>query len=504
MKFFREFRPLCLMILASTIAVSQNRDEKETVHSNFSTIEENLITTGVLSLHNQKISYQAETGVLPVLGKEEDTIAQMSFTAYFQKDEENRPVTFLFNGGPGSSTLWLHVGSFGPKRVRIEDTDHPQAPYVLHENPYSLLDVSDLVFIDAPGTGFGRVKKGKEKELFGIDQDASAFAGFVQNFLTRYQKWNVPKFIFGESYGTLRAVLLAEALQQKYSIDVNGVILLSQILDYNNTIDGPDPEWGNGRAYQLALPTYAATAWYHHKIPDRPDDLEGFLREVEHFSMNDYALALNRGRLLDAKSFDEVAERIHNYTGLPVEYIKKANLRVKGNQFRQQLLSKEELGIGNLDTRFSGPIFNPLAEKIQNDPQSDAISSAYVSLFNDYVSKELKFGKLQPYRIRLYDHSEVDWDWKHKGNFGRVNGMGDLARTMKKNPQLKIFMLGGYYDIATPYFEALYELDQLPISEELFKNISHQLYPSGHMVYVNDEFAEKLADDVRHFINQNQ
>lgn len=491
------------VLFFSTAVFSQEKDSLD-----FSRIQENATTKGSLTLKGSKIQYRTTIGVLPILDKsEQDTLAQISFTAYVKEqmgEISKRPITFIFNGGPGSSTLWLHMGSFGPKRVHIEGTEHPRAPYELKDNAYSLLDVSDLVFIDAPGTGFGRVKKGHEKEFYGIDQDAAAFAKFVRNFLTLENRWNTPKFIFGESYGTLRAVLLASALQEKYSIDVNGVILLSQILDYNNTIDGPDPEYGNGRAYQLALPTYAATAWYHHKIPNRPEDLPGFLKEVEDFAMTEYALALNKGRHLDSQTFNKIAEKLHRYTGLSIGYIKKANLRIKGNQFRQQLLLEDGKGIGNLDTRFRGPILNPLAEKMTNDPQSDAISSAYVSLFNSYVLNDLNYGKFRSYRTSLYGHGDVDWDWEHKGNFGRVNVMGDLAKTMKKNNQLKVLMMGGYYDIATPYFEAVYELDQLPIPKALFANISYQLYASGHMVYVNDEFAEKLAADVRTFINENK
>lgn len=503
MRIFRFSLFLMGILFFSTLVFSQEKDSLD-----FPKIQENTTTQGSLSLKGSTIHYRTTIGVQPILDKsEQDTIAQISFTAYVREqagEASKRPVTFIFNGGPGSSTLWLHMGSFGPKRVHIEGTEHSRAPYQLRDNAYSLLDVSDLVFIDAPGTGFGRVKKGQEQEFYGIDQDAAAFAKFVRNFLTEENRWNAPKFIFGESYGTLRAALLASVLQESYSIDVNGVILLSQILDYNNTIDGPDPEYGNGRAYQLALPTYAATAWYHHKLPNRPDDLRSFLNQVEDFAMTKYALALNKGRHLDARTFDEIAEKLHEYTGLPVAYIKKANLRIKGNQFRQQLLSEEGKGIGNLDTRFQGPILNPLAEKMSNDPQSDAISSAYVSLFNTYVLNDLNYGKLRSYRTSLYGHGSVDWDWEHKGNFGRVNVMGDLAKTMKKNDRLKVLMIGGYYDIATPYFEAIYELDQLPLPKALFANISYKLYESGHMVYVNDEFAEKLATDVRAFIRENK
>ncbi len=464
----------------------------------------NSSTTGSVTVDGQKIAYKAVAGVMPIVDatNEEDTTAKMGYVAYFKDgvtNLSNRPVTFLYNGGPGSATLWLHMGSFGPKRVVIDGTSHMHgAPYELVNNDYSLLDASDLVFIDMPGTGFGRIVKGKESSYYGIDQDAAAFAQFVQSFITQYNRWNSPKFLFGESYGTLRSAVLANVLQNRYSIDVNGVILLSQILSYANSVDGPSRDPGNNTPYELALPTYAATAWYHKKLPAQHSDLNAFLKDVEHFAMNDYALALNKGGKLDQPTFDKVANQLNQYTGLPVSYIKKANLRIDGGEFRQQLQLDSDLATGRLDTRFSGPTIDPLAQRAFSDPQSDAISGAYVALLNDYMRNDLKYGGNSVYRPSVY--GRANWDMKHMGSSGAPNVMGDLASAMKGNPKLQVLLTTGYYDLATPFYEGVYELEQLPIPASLHKNIHFAFYESGHMVYLHVPSLKKLHEDVKKFI----
>src|SRR5215472_18783664 len=313
----------------------------------------------------------------PKEAKDTPPVARMFYVAYFKKEakSEDRPITFFYNGGPGSSTVWLHMGSLGPKHVVTSgDTHLPGAPYKLVENQYSLLDASDLVFIDMPGTGFGRlVGKDAEKAFWGVDEDANAFARFIVHFLTKYNRWNSPKFIFGESYGTTRSAVLADILQNKQSVDLNGVILLSQIFNFTTDIDGPQGNPGVDLPYVLALPTYAATAWYHKKLPNQPPALEPFLKEVEDFATGPYAHALALGTDLTQDD--------------------------------------QDLTTGRLDTRFSGPHLNPLSENAEYDPQSSAISSAYVSLFNDYVRKELKYGEGQTYLPQAL-FGTFEWDLK--------------------------------------------------------------------------------------------
>ena len=433
--------------------------------------------------------------------------ASMFYVAYFKDGESpsNRPVTFLYNGGPGSSTMWLHMGAFGPRRIVTEDHAHsPPAPYQLVNNDYSLLDASDLVFIDAPGTGFSRVTPGAEKDFLGADQDVHAFSEFIMQFLSKYGRWNSPKYLFGESYGTPRSANLINVLETKDSTDFNGVILLSQILNYDNSPGRPRNNPGIDIGYELALPTYAATAWYHHKLPNAGQSLESLLTEVEHFAITDYARALRAGSELSADQRDAIAAKLHDYTGLPVAYIKKADLRIDGGQFEQSLQGDADLTTGRLDTRFSGPTLDPLSERADYDPQSAAIGSAYVSAFNDYVRKDLHYGMAMTYKPSGSFYRT--WDFRHQppgAPFAlpqALNVMPDLANAMKYNPNLKICLNGGYFDLATPFYEGMYEMAHLPMPKKLQANIEYHYYESGHMVYAHIPALKELHDNVAAFI----
>ena len=488
-------------------------------------------TQGSVAVGGQRIAYTAVAGTLTVgatdsqdaqLGldgkpqpgsqlalsdpkeaKDAAPVARIFYVAYFKKDAkaEDRPVTFFYNGGPGSSTVWLHMGSLGPKHVVTDGDQHqPAAPYKLVDNADSLLDASDLVFIDMPGTGFGRLI-GKDAGLafWGVDQDASAYARFIARFISKYNRWNSPKYLFGESYGTTRSAVLAEILQNRKDIDLNGVILLSQIFNFTTDIDGPGENPGVDLPYMLALPTYAATAWYHQKLPQRPTALEPFLKDVEEFAMGPYSHALALGTDLSQQEKQQVAEKLHEYIGLPVAYLLKANLRVSGGEFTKELLDDQGLTTGRLDTRFSGPSLNPLSQQAEYDPQSSAISSAYVALFNDYVRRDLKFGEGQTY-LSSAQFGGTHWDMSHHGGPTSLNVANDLANALKTNPRLKIMVNGGYYDLATPFFAAAYEEKHLPIPQSLAKNIEYDWYESGHMVYISDASLHQLHDRVAAFI----
>jgi carboxypeptidase C (cathepsin A) len=477
---------------------------------------------GSVTVGGNVINYDAFAGTLVVHPKDWDDVPQnadpdpknrgpeasMFYVAYFKSDNKGapRPLTFLYNGGPGSSTVWLHMGAFGPRRVvTADDTHTAAAPYSVVNNEYSLLDVTDLVFVDAPGTGFSRLSgKDREKAFYGVDQDAQAFADFISQFLAKYGRWNSPKYLFGESYGTTRSAVLANILETERDVDFNGVILLSQILNFSLDSDFPDFNPGIDVAYQLNLPTYAASAWYHHKLPDQHPDLQSLLTEVEHFAMNDYALALGAGSSLPVDQRHAIAAKLHQYTGLPVAYIEKADLRINGGEFEKNLQDENNLTTGRLDTRFSGPTFDPLSKTADYDPQSAAISSAYVSAFNDYVRKELKFGENREYKPEI----EVFkwWSFKHQAPGvpfplpGATNVMPDLAVAMKYNPQLKVLLNAGYFDLATPFYEGVYEMQHLPIPPELQKNIEYQFYESGHMVYAHEASLKAIHDNVAAFI----
>ena len=477
---------------------------------------------GTVTINGNAINYDAFAGTLVVHPKGWDDVPQnadpdpknkspeasMFYVAYFKSDNKGvaRPVTFLYNGGPGSSTVWLHMGAFGPKRVvTADDTHTPAAPYSVVNNEYSLLDVSDLVFVDAPGTGFSRIAgKDKEKAFYGVDQDAWAFSDFISQFLSRYGRWNSPKYLFGESYGTTRSAVLSNILETERDIDFNGVILLSQILNFSLDSDFPDFNPGVDVAYQLNLPTYAASAWYHHKLPSPHPDLAALLAEVEHFTMNDYALALLAGASLPADQRHAIANKLHEYTGLPVAYIEKADLRINGGEFEKNLQDESNLTTGRLDTRFSGPTFDPLSKEAEYDPQSAAISSAYVSAFNDYVRKDLKYGENKEYKPELELFRW--WSFAHQPPGvpfplpGATNVMLDLAVAMKYNPTLKVLLNAGYFDLATPFYEGVYEMQHLPIPPELQKNIEFQFYESGHMVYAHEASLKAIHDNVAAFI----
>jgi carboxypeptidase C (cathepsin A) len=482
---------------------------------------------GSVTVGGQRIDYQAIAGTLVVHAKGWDDVPQnadkeakegpaeasMFFAAYFKKGVKpaERPVTFIYNGGPGSATVWLHMGAFGPRRVVTADGAHSAgAPYPIVNNDYSLLDVSDLVFIDAPGAGFSRTAgKDRDKAFYGVDGDAHAFAEFIKQFLGKYGRWNSPKYLFGESYGTTRSAAVVALLEtdNDYNVDFNGVIMLSQILAFDASADAPEFNPGVDLPYQLVLPTYAATAWYHHKVPGTHAELAPFLAEVEAFAVGDYATALAAGSTLEPARRTAIAAKLHEYTGLPVEYILKADLRVNGGKFEQNLAGDTGMITGRLDSRFTGPPFDPLSEAAEYDPQSAAISSAYVSVFNDYVRRDLKYGEGK--RFKLFADDIKNWVMEHQPPGvpqpvpQSLNVMPDLSIAMKYNPRLKILLNAGYFDLATPYFEGVYEMHHLQIPDKLQDNIEFRFYESGHMVYAHEDSLKQLHANVARFITAN-
>ncbi|MGH8217096.1 MAG: S10 family peptidase [Steroidobacteraceae bacterium] len=489
--------------------------------------EERHESHGSIVLRGRRVEYTAIAGTIMIENMKNEPGALMSYVAYLRNGETpaTRPITFLYNGGPGSSTVWLHMGAFGPKRVVAGNgVRGAPAPYPLVDNPNCPLDVTDLVFIDAPGTGFGRVgvdvqrlppdereKAAKQnddlkKDFYGVDQDGRAFDIFITKFLTKFSRWNSPKYLFGESYGTTRSAVLAQDLASTSDIDLNGVMLLSQIFNFGLSVDNPENEPGNYLPYVLSLPTYAATAAYHKQLPNPPADLDSFLKTVEHFAITDYASALAQGDLLSGQDRHAIAEQMHEYIGLPAAYIEKANLRVDGGMFEHTLLASENETIGRLDTRYSGPSLDPLSKEAEYDPQSAALSSAYVSAYNEYARSVLGFPKDRKYLPEAQNMSRV-WDWKHKqpgadqadGSLA-TNVMPDLAAAMKTNPRLKVMQFGGYYDLATPFYAAEYEMHQLGLPPSVQKNIVFAHFHTGHMVYVSPEALAKLHDDVVGFI----
>lgn len=406
------------------------------------------ITHGTVTVEGKTIKYEAVAGRLVIDGtgaKEATPEVAMGYEAYFEQGTHpsSRPITFIYNGGPGAASLWLQLGAWGPKRVVTRDHTHtPAAPYQLINNQYSLLDASDLVFIDMPGTGFGRLlpqgktaaakakdRRDLEKQFWGVDGDAQAFARFITQFLSKYNRWNSPKYLYGESYGTTRSAVLAGVLELQDNIDLNGVVMQSQVLNFNLLPDGTHADPGVDMAYVLALPSYAAVAWYHKKLPVYDNiKLGALLKQVIQFTKTDYEQALFAGSTLSAGEEKLIAAKLHDFTGLPTAYWMKADLRVSGGMFEHELLDNDDASIGRLDARFSGPSMDPMSKEVFYDPMQAAISSAYISAFNEYVRETLKFGQGMNFRPGVVS-SNFHWNKRHRARgsharSGSLNVMG--------------------------------------------------------------------------------
>jgi carboxypeptidase C (cathepsin A) len=435
----------------------------------------------------------------------------MFYVAYLKKGEGpgQRPITFLFNGGPGSSTVWLHMGSLGPRRVATAShTRRSVASARLVNNDYSLLDVSDLVFVDAPGTGFGRIQgKNADDAFYGTDADVRAFAEFITAFLSKYDRWDSPKYLVGEGYGALRAAALVNVLETQDDVDFDGVIFLSQILNLellggSSTLETFNP--GMDLPYELALPSFAATAWYQRKLPGGSQPLGPLLEKVERFSLTTCAQALRRGSLLPLPRRLALAEQLHEYTGLSVSYIERADLRIDSGEFEHELLGGSGKATGELDSRIAGPSLDPLSKRAGYDPEAAAAGSVYVSAFNHYVRETLRYGYGMTYKPEI----SITGVWKfwHQppGQSDPVqqwpNVMPDLANAMKYNPGLRVMLNAGYFDLATPFMDGWYELRQLQIPPKLQANVSYDYYRSGHMAYVDPPVLKRLHDNLAAFI----
>lgn len=459
------------------------------------------MTQHTISVGGRTIAYTARAGTIAIYDKKEQPTAHVFYTAFTQDgvDPSSRPVTFIYNGGPGSSTMWLRMGSVGPVRVLAANgTSGGPPPYRIVDNPNTLLDKSDLVFIDMPDSGFGRIIAGKEKEYFGVDQDIAAFGQFITRYVSRFDRWNSPKFLFGESYGTTRSAGLSDWLLN-HGVGLNGVILLSSFLNaglennYGAPIGGGD--WG----YALYLPTEAATAWYHHRVPNAPSDLPAFLSEVKQFALGEYADALYRGDTLAPSLRDDVVRKLSRYTGLPQQFIMNGGIRVSYDRFQRELLRSQGLVVGRLDGRFTtAETDRSTLQGPDWDPTDSAIDAPYTTAVNQYIRETLKYNPNLNYRSNIYDIIYGDgssWDFSHNGRYP-LNVAPDLADAMTQNGHLKVFSANGYYDFATPFFETDYVLRHLNVAPAIQSNITYGYYESGHMVYLNDSVIGQFKADL--------
>ncbi|WP_255602292.1 S10 family peptidase [Glacieibacterium megasporae] len=450
------------------------------------------------TIGGRSIAYTATAGTVTIRDDDGKPTASMFYVAYTTGDP-GRPVTFLYNGGPGSSTLWLHMGSLAPVRVR---TDSPGAtagpPFQLVNNPDSLLDKSDLVFVDAIGAGFSRpLGDTKLQSLWGTDADIDAFARGIERWLTINDRWNSPKFIFGESYGTTRSGGLSYRLAQD-GVQLNGVVLLSSIMNYGRRAVGLDQDLIN------YLPSYAATAAYHHRIP-APADLPAFLAQARAFSRGPYAQALAQGQDLPDAERSAIAQQMAGFTGLPVKFILDSDLRVDLGRFRKELLRDQRRTLGRYDSRFTGIDVDAAAESPEFDPSDTGITGAFVSSFHHYLAHDLGFTSDMAYRPTYYSQT-LKWDFNHRAPGQRGGGATtnadtalDLSAAMRENPHLLVYSLNGIYDMATPFFGTEYDLGHMQIDRTLRPNLRFAYYPSGHMVYLNTEALHSMKADLARF-----
>ncbi len=470
--------------------------------------ETNSTTEHDLSLNGQAIHYAATAGTLIINGADDKPYGSVFYVAYTMRgvaDPRTRPVTFLYNGGPGSASLWLHMGSVGPMRVVTASPDATgAAPYELVPNQYTLLDKTDLVFIDAVGTGYSRpVGKATMKDFAGTDQDVQAFSRFIHRYVSVNHRWNSPKFLFGESYGTTRSAALVDELENG-GMSCNGVILMSTILNYFVMAPGTDEMFiGN-------LPSYAAIAWHYEKVPHKGRDEKAFLDEVRAFARGPYADALAQGHNLPAAQVDAMAAKLAGYTGLTAQYIKEADLRVTPTRFRKELLRDKRLILGRYDARFEGTDIDAAGENPGYDPSSTGITGAFVSAFEDYLERELKYSSKETYYPRGPNVNQ-QWDHTHRppsaSGFGNARTQplrdayvaGDLADAMRKNPRLKVFSANGLFDLATPFFITEYDLAHMQLDPSLRGNIEFAYYHSGHMIYLNVDALKQLKSDLAAF-----
>ena len=458
------------------------------------------VTHHSLQLANGKnINYKATTGYTPLMTEDgKKTRANIFFIAYTKKGESDptkRAITFAFNGGPGSSSVWLHMGALGPKRIVMTDKGGAlPPPYQVVDNEYSWLEYTDLVFIDPVMTGYSRPADSTDKKEFtGFVEDIESVGEFIRLYTNRYKRWASPKYLAGESYGTTRACGLAGHLQDRYGLYLNGLVLISQITNFQTARF----EIGNDLPFPLFLPTYSATAWYHKQLDPTYDDLQTLLKEAEAFALNEYTLALAKGDRLTEKEKNNIADKLSKFIGVSKEYILQANLRPVIHRFVKELRRDEGLTVGRLDSRFTGVDYDDTRERYEFDPSyNKAIYGPYTMAVNDHISRTLKYESDLPYEILT---GEV-----HPWNFNNVqnkylNVSETLRKSMHKNPHLKVLICNGYYDLATPYFATQYTVDHLFLDENLKENITMKHYESGHMMYIHKPSLIQMAEDVRGF-----
>lgn len=491
----RALLPLSLLV-ALPLAAEEKKPADKPEKEKEPPKETRSTTEGEVTLNGQKLTYTATAGTLPVKKEEGEAKASVFYIAYSRKDGDaaRRPITFCFNGGPGSSSVWLHLGAFGPRRVVIPEAGiaTPQPPYQLVPNEHSLLDVTDLVFIDPVSTGFSRAGKREDARQFhGYEEDIDSVGEFIHAYISRHGRWSSPKYVAGESYGGLRAAGLAGHLQERYGMYLNGVIIVSGVIDFKTL--GADP--GNDLPYILFLPAMTAAAHYHQKLPAdlQSGEVAAAVQASETFARGDYAAALLKGNTLTDAERETIAQELSRLTGLPADYWSRERLRVSATQFRRKLLEAENQVVGRFDARLK------VHATSDEDPSYSNVYGPYATTLNSYVRGELKYESELPYEILTRDVHP----WSYASFTNRyVSSAAALAQAMMSNPSLRVFVACGYHDLATPPAAIEFTMDHLPIDPARTGNIVFDYYPGGHMMYTNVDSLRELSADVRAFIQK--
>jgi carboxypeptidase C (cathepsin A) len=462
------------------------------------------VTKHQITIDGKAVKYTATLGWYVLKDKDDKPIARFGYTAYTLdgvKDLSRRPVTFSFNGGPGSSSIWLHMGIMGPRRAVVNDPGYAAPPPAqIVDNAYSPLDVTDVVMIDPVGTGFSKpLGDAKPADFHGVDEDIRSVAQFIKRYVTENGRWGSPKYVLGESYGGMRGAGLAYHLQAEQGMNLNGLVMISPFLNAETGIDGA----GIDVAHAAYLPTLAATAWYHNLVQDKPATIAEYMAEVERFAREEYLPALAKGYLIPAAEKQAVAAKLARYTGTSPGFWDRADLRVSHPQFLQELKRNDRLIAGRIDSRYIGPSVNPLAGEMDYDPFFPAIGPAFTSAYMSYLHDELKFDREDEYRLSAFD---IDWSWKHKqpGNNGWMspvpNTVPDLAMALTLNPGLHVLVQQGWFDLATPFLATKMDLEHLNVPAGARNRIEMKFYDAGHMMYVHGPSMQKFRDDLVGFI----